>query len=340
LHYRLLELDALRGLSALFIVIFHYTVRYHEIYGHSFSPLPVFNLGQYGIHLFFIISGFVIFMTLQNTNKPFDFLISRFSRLYPAYWAALLVTFSVVFIFGLPGREVTIKDAFINLSMLSFYFTSPYVDGAYWSLTYELPFYAVMFLLFMLGLVNRIELIGAIWLALQITGYIAQTILGLHISDRVSAVLLLPYANLFIAGMIFYKIKVHGGSLVRQLLIGGCLLIQWIMYGVVSGIVVTIYLMIFYLFVTDRLSYIKLNPLIFLGTISYCLYLIHQNIGYVIIRSLYEYNVNPVFSIFVALGLSLALAVLMTFYIERPARVFLKNNYMKITGRYIVHIRE
>jgi peptidoglycan/LPS O-acetylase OafA/YrhL len=112
------------------------------------------------------------------------------------------------------------------------------------------------------------------------------------------------------------------------------------MYGVVSGIVVTIYLMIFYLFVTDRLSYIKLNPLIFLGTISYCLYLIHQNIGYVIIRSLYEYNVNPVFSIFVALGLSLALAVLMTFYIERPARVFLKNNYMKITGRYIVHIRE
>src|SRR5689334_5092656 len=87
---RLLELDALRGIAVLGVMFFHYTTLYMSAY----DPTPTlfdFCFGQHGIHLFFIISGFVIYMTLEKSS-PMDFIVSRFSRLYPAYWAGILLT--------------------------------------------------------------------------------------------------------------------------------------------------------------------------------------------------------------------------------------------------------
>ena len=74
------------------VVIYHYTTKYQELYGHTGSTLIDLRAGRNGVQLFFAISGFVIFMTLERTKKPLDFIVSRFSRLYPAYWAALLLT--------------------------------------------------------------------------------------------------------------------------------------------------------------------------------------------------------------------------------------------------------
>ena len=88
-----MELDALRGIAAFSVVLFHYTARYDSIYGHSNRLLFKFNYGHLGVNLFFIISGFVIFMTLDRTKSVIDFVVARFSRLYPAYWTALALTF-------------------------------------------------------------------------------------------------------------------------------------------------------------------------------------------------------------------------------------------------------
>ncbi len=49
-----------------------------------------FRWGSYGPHLFFMISGFVIFMTLDRCRGPGDFIFSRFSRLNPLYWVGVL----------------------------------------------------------------------------------------------------------------------------------------------------------------------------------------------------------------------------------------------------------
>lgn len=81
---RLIELDALRGIAALSVVIYHYTTRYNSLYGHdSFLDNNYFHYCSQGVQLFFMISGFVIFLTLNHIKKPMDFVISRFSRLYP-----------------------------------------------------------------------------------------------------------------------------------------------------------------------------------------------------------------------------------------------------------------
>src|SRR5262250_3203475 len=75
---RLEELDVLRGLAALAVVVFHYS-------GHAtryFTGFPFhFTVGLHGVELFFVISGFVIFMTLERTARLRDFAVSRFSRL-------------------------------------------------------------------------------------------------------------------------------------------------------------------------------------------------------------------------------------------------------------------
>lgn len=92
---RLAEVDALRGIAAMSVVLFHYTTRFTELFAPPYSPTISFQNGHYGVNLFFIISGFVIFMTLERTSKPMDFVISRFSRLFPAYWFAIFLTYSI-----------------------------------------------------------------------------------------------------------------------------------------------------------------------------------------------------------------------------------------------------
>ncbi|TOO76409.1 acyltransferase, partial [Vibrio parahaemolyticus] len=107
-----------RGIAALAVVIYHYLYRYNELYTHQDLNLDWAYWGKYGVQLFFIISGFVIFMSLERVKKPLDFIASRFTRLFPAYWIALIITTLVVYSFGLPGREVSLTSTVINFTML------------------------------------------------------------------------------------------------------------------------------------------------------------------------------------------------------------------------------
>lgn len=326
---RFLELDALRGLAALAVVVYHYTTRFHELYGHSEKLWVKFSLGLYGVHLFFIISGFVIFMTLERTRAPWDFIVARFSRLYPAYWTALMLTFVVVSLAGLPGRQVSMSDALINLSMVQFWFRVPHVDPVYWTLSLELSFYAIMLILYCLRLLPHIESLAAGWLMMMILTAIAKRYLGLSVPDQMEVSLLLEYANLFIAGMMFYLMRKQGGSLKRWLLIACCLAAQWIASSQESTLIVGVFLVTFYLVVKGYLSLLACRPLIFLGTISYALYLIHQNIGYVIIRALYRQGMDPNVSVAIAMTLSLAMASAVTFLVEQPMLRAIRTGYAK-----------
>ena len=83
------ELDALRGIAALMVVFFHFTI------GRAEAKLG-FKLGTTGVDLFFIISGFVIFMSLSKVKSSLDFVINRVSRLYPTYWVSVTFTFILI----------------------------------------------------------------------------------------------------------------------------------------------------------------------------------------------------------------------------------------------------
>ena len=70
---RILELDALRGLAAVAVVFYHYTTRYGQLFGHRDSLTVSLPWGHYGVDLFFMLSGFVILMTLERTANSWKF---------------------------------------------------------------------------------------------------------------------------------------------------------------------------------------------------------------------------------------------------------------------------
>ena len=72
---RFQELDALRGLAALMVVFFHFTK------GRNEADLG-FKLGTTGVDLFFVISGFVILLSIEHIEKSGQFIINRIRLIY------------------------------------------------------------------------------------------------------------------------------------------------------------------------------------------------------------------------------------------------------------------
>jgi peptidoglycan/LPS O-acetylase OafA/YrhL len=84
---------------------------------------------------------------------------------------------------------------------------------------------------------------------------------------------------------------------------------------------------LFYLFVGGRLSWIAVRPLVYLGTISYSLYLIHGCIGSACIPRLPGLWRWPALTMAVPLLLSLVAAAMITHGIEQPALRLIRNRY-------------
>src|SRR5262245_32108575 len=118
---RIRGLDALRGVAAFGVTLFHLTSQYHQDYTFSIPPTISFPFGSHGVTLFFIISGFVIFMSLERVERPMDFVVARFSRLYPNYWTAVILSTVALSLLPLPdtasGLSSRVFKACANLTM-------------------------------------------------------------------------------------------------------------------------------------------------------------------------------------------------------------------------------
>lgn len=168
LRLRVNELDLFRFVAALSVVFFHYCFAAYATGRLTQSPnltlSAVAKYGYLGVELFFMISGFVILMTASSGSFK-GFFVSRFVRLYPAFWAACTLTFVVAFWFAKDRPSVTFGEYLVNLSMLSGFFGVPSVDGAYWSLFVELRFYGLVGLVLILGRIRNAQLLMGFWLA-------------------------------------------------------------------------------------------------------------------------------------------------------------------------------
>lgn len=319
---RLLELDALRGLAAIAVVFYHYFFRYDQLYGHSGIATDWTWLGQYGVHLFFIVSGFVIFWTLHRIRRPADFIVSRFSRLYPAYWAAAALTFLVIYFMGLPGREISVSSALKNVLMFHSYLGVPHIDGVYWTLTVELTFYFWMFAVYLSGYLEKAEFvfIPVLLLAVLKPDAIAEI-------EILQKLFILKYAPLFLAGICFYRLM-EGRHQARSLAFLALSLTSTLfIYSVAEFLVFTVLYGFFYLAVIGKLPFLRAGFLVFVGSISYSFYLLHQNIGFVVLNKGYELGWHPLFSVAVSISLTAALAWVFFRFIEKPSLRAIRHYY-------------
>lgn len=141
---RVSEIDFLRFVAAMLVVLFHYTFRGHAANNYSLTAYPeisfITQYGYLGVELFFLVSGFVIMMTASSGSLR-KFVASRIARLYPAFWVCCTITFVVILSFGGDRFSANPAQFFLNMTMLNEFFNVKSIDGVYWSLAVELKFY-------------------------------------------------------------------------------------------------------------------------------------------------------------------------------------------------------
>lgn len=318
---RYAALDALRGIAALAVVLFHYTVRYPDFHPTGEAPFA-FAWGLYGVHLFFMISGFVILMSLSASGGA-GFVRSRFIRLFPVFWAAVLLTSAVLLIAPGIGAAPGPLQFAANLTMAEEYLHIAPIDGAYWSLTYELGFYAMMYALVRfaprqaIGWVPLWMLAGAALfpLVMRWIPHPLHLLIGVH-----------PYGHLFASGVAIYLLRAGCAPRYLWLVPLAAPLVQFSQDGAVglACVALAVAAMVLATRPAMRLPDFAM-PLLWLGAISYALYLAHQMIGYVLLARLQALGAPPALALALTLVFAIALGAALTIAIERPSARWLKQ---------------
>lgn len=326
---RLYELDAMRGLAAMAVVLYHYCTRYDELIGHSTDLFYGFVWGCRGVQIFFVLSGFVIYMSLDRSAKTQDFLASRFARLYPTYWAGLFVTTLVVSWRGLPFWNLSWSQIGVNVSMLQGFLLVPSVDGAYWSLTEELKFYFLMMLFVFAGQIKRPFRIAVIWLTASAVAVLAMKHVGGDLAKFSFIILSAKHSHWFVDGIAFYGIHRDRTNLWNYFLLvisvvhSVCIIQTSFSYFRLHVTIIALFAAV----VFAGLKPLRWKPLLFLGGISYPLYVVHQNVGYCVINYAYSVGASGYVGVAAAILISVALATLIHYFVEIPVGRAIRDRY-------------
>ncbi|WP_280564980.1 acyltransferase [Chromohalobacter sp. 48-RD10] len=342
---RYLVLDVLRFILALFVVIYHLFFR-GGVTGdrvvESFSLIEILSkYGFLGVQGFFIISGFVISLSAKN-KTPYEFCISRALRLYPAFWICCIFTYIILAIDRPFFWDITFFEFLRNLTMMEGFFQRKYVDGVYWTLTVELLFYFYIFLMIVFKVFNDRMLFGLslLWSIMSCATYVLDMQ-----NSFLAKVLILNYSSYFCLGVLLYiykdkKFDVRS-FLAIFLAFGACYLEtlnkarelserfgyfynHWVMLAFVFSVFLVIRF-----FSRREIDLPAAKYLAFLGASTYPLYLLHQNIGYVVINNFATYSPPETIAVFVLL-LMVVTALVVSMFLEPRARSGMKVVVTKI----------
>lgn len=293
---RISYIDGLRGLAILAVVFFHAYSRWGSIepYDQNLILENLFSYGWLGVQLFFCISGYVIYMTILKTNNFFMFGLARYLRLAPAMlMASFLIYITAFFIperpLGMPNLIDFVPSlTFIEPRIFNEIFGTEMrsLDGVFWSLYVEVKFYFIVAILFyvlrdkkLIGL----NLIFIFWLIFAINNN-----LNMVDNDYISLIFSLlnfigiKYYGWFILGIIAYKYNLNKTK------INAYLLFVVIILAALSSsfedsrnffpALLTASIFVAPLFFNKVKELLSSQKLLFVGYISYPLFLIHQNI--------------------------------------------------------------
>ncbi|EEL19466.1 O-acetyl transferase [Bacillus cereus Rock1-3] len=320
---RIKELDSIRGLAALTVVFGHFCLMLPSLPNSiKFSPLRFLWAGGEAVIVFYVLSGFVLSMALYHSKTNYwGYLIKRFVRIYIPYYFWIIITFALFILFS-PYEVAGLRDWFYDrwqgsitkidiinhIVLLNNFFTENY-NPVIWSLAQEMRISIVFPLLFLLF--YKLSWKKTILIALSFS-LISVFLNMLHIGKAEGFYNgyadTLHFTSMFMVGMLLFKYqekliylyqnmkKYKKGFLIAlgiilylySILIYGFsrndttfLFKDW---GVVMGVSIFIIMAMSNLKIK---AFLNKSVFVYLGEISYSIYLCHFPIMMVLFKLLY-----------------------------------------------------
>ncbi len=343
---KIVFIHILRGIAPLFVFLAHVpglwllerheTWRWYSLYQATIlAPLRLSDGGgQFGVILFFLISGYIISHTALREMRT-EFLMKRVFRIFPALILCTLIAFVLVELSAYYNTgPIYSTDAqtpldFLKSSlMLSWIVPSPRAISVAWSLMPELIFYSMVLLL--LPAIKGAPVKATIWMILL---YAVLTFPMAAFGYLSYLGYFTVYLPVFFVGRIFY-LQHHGYVSNKQSIA---------LLAVTTALFLSVYthrfpdelfrengariwnypiaIAIFYsLMVSDIRSCPKLIS--FFGDISYSLYLVHLPVGIFVLNATASLNVPFAVKVCLALAAPVAASAMIYRLLEKPAQAY------------------
>lgn len=354
-HY-LEQLTWLRGIAAFFVIISH-TLRATEntYLGNEeiahYWLLYMFDLGTFGVLLFFALSGTTLYISNIKPNKPFNiktFYIKRFFRIWPAFFVALVLYISFAFIFkafyGEPQGNWIEKQFLMpyQINDLISYLTLSFniwgqgglFNNAFWSLPVEFQYYLI-FPLIVFSL-TKWKMWGPISIAALLYGIFKFNLI--QFNDMRFFMLGFTFCGGVLLGYLFenHRIRIPNKTVSTLLFFSGLILTSlinnniielpnlpvisniWIVLGVAALAIIAITLF-GNVYLPNKLKKLFFNY----GEVSYSAYLLHNLFIAIAVLLLIHFSItDALYRIIIVLtiggGVSYLCSLLTYNYIEKP----------------------
>ncbi len=351
-----LSVHYLRGLAALLVVCFHYRYYLNE----SFPVVDIgdilFSNGAYGVDLFFIISGFIICYSTERIEKfpALSFAMKRFFRIYPLLFVSLIL---FILFFDIEGHSLA--TSFVPLHAdyeakgptYGFHLHSPV-----WTLTYEIAFYLLFMCALMLSQRYR-KLIAALSIVALFLGlqFMVHGEIGFSAYQKADASvnsLLQPLVAIFsspmviefalgIALYVIYRALPRLKPALRQRVAIPALIVAAVAalglylpffygHGPLNWGLPAFILLLALLVYEKQKGLPEIKSLVFLGNISFSLYLMHM----IIIKLLRKYDIAQnsfgLVVFFAALVASIFVSYLSFVFIEQKSTQLCRTLLQKL----------
>ncbi|MBY7124448.1 acyltransferase [Bacillus sp. 16GRE42] len=364
---RIKELDSIRGLAALTVVFGHFCLMLPSLPNSiKFSPLRFLWAGGEAVIVFYVLSGFVLSMALYHSKTNYwGYLIKRFVRIYIPYYFWIIITF-VLFILFSSYEVVGLRDWFYDrwqgsitkldilnhFVLLNNFFTENY-NPVIWSLAQEMRISIVFPLLFLLF--YKLNWKKTILFALSFS-FISVFLNMLHIGKAEGFYNgyadTLHFTSMFMVGMLLFKYKeklIYSYRNMKKFKKGFLIALGIILYlysiliygfsrndttfllkdwGVVMGVSIFIIMAMSNLKVK---AFLNKNVFVYLGEISYSIYLCHFPIMMLLFKLLYT-KIPIFFLLTLCIAMTLLFSIISYHLIEKKCINWAKQrttNFLK-----------
>jgi peptidoglycan/LPS O-acetylase OafA/YrhL len=344
---RMQLLDTFRFVAAAAVIAYHFF--YSGIGTGAVSTVTftaaadIASYGYLGVHLFFMISGFVIAASAHGRSAS-EFAVRRLVRLYPAFWAAVAFTAFITAVWGGSAYAVSLPQVLANLTMMPGIFDQPLIDASYWTLFHELLFYGMVFLFLLAGKGH--------WLEAFFPGWALVMVVVSVVAPALSTV---PFMGtlygFFAAGAIISTIQRRGWGWWQGIGLASTLYVviaytienvrsinlsngQFEQSTAVTVAVICGFFALLLIQIMPRASSWTIPKSRLLGSLTYPVYLVHTQFGYVMLNA-FATDSNKWLVYPLILGAILAMAYLLHVVIERRLKRFWFRFFDKAAGNPI-----